>query len=116
MGNKTKTIFVDIDETICKNSQIDKSKARDYSLAVPIKENIQAINRLYEEGHNITYWTARGTQTGIDWREITEQQLDQWGAKYHNLILNKPAYDLYIDDKSINTRIWEELGRCLPEL
>ena len=92
-------IFVDVDETICYNEDNDKSKARDYSKSVPIKENIQAVNSLYEQGHEITYWTKK--------------QLMSWGAKHHDLILGKPAYDLYIDDKSINTRRWEETGRCI---
>ena len=96
-------IFVDIDETICYNENVDKSKARDYNLATPIKKNIETINKHYDEGHEITYWTARGSTTGIDWYETTKQQLIDWGAKHHNLILGKPYYDLYIDDKSINT-------------
>ncbi len=107
-------IFVDIDETICITAG-NPHEARDYVLAEPIIENIEAINSFYDAGHEITYWTARGTMTGIDWRKETENQLCLWGARYHNLILGKPAYDLYIDDKSINTKRWEDLGRCIPE-
>lgn len=107
-------IFVDIDETIC-NTPGDSHVARDYSLAVPITENINAINQYFENGHEITYWTARGTMTGIDWYELTKKQLVLWGAKHHDLVLGKPAYDLYIDDKSINTRRWEEKKQCSPE-
>lgn len=109
-------IFVDIDETICQNPNKDKHVPRDYSTSIPIKENIEAINKYYNEGHEITYWTARGTETGIDWRTITEQQLHKWGAKYHKLLLGKPSYDLYIDDKSMNTKFWEDTGRCIIEL
>ena len=108
-------IFVDIDETICHTNG-EKHLARDYTTAVPIMENIAAVNRLFNEGHEITYWTARGTVSGVDWYDTTKKQLEAWGAKHHNLILGKPAYDLYIDDKSINTRSWEKLGRCIPEL
>ena len=89
-------IYVDIDETIC-NYQGE----RRYDLAVPILENIEKINILYEEGHEITYWTARGSVTGIDWFDITKTQLDTWGCKYHKLITGqKPAYDLLICDKA----------------
>lgn len=109
-------IFVDIDETICYHNDNDKSKARDYNLAMPKKENIKAVNKMFDDGHEITYWTARGSQTGIDWYDLTKQQLNNWGAKHHNLILGKPAYDIYIDDKSINTKRWESIGRCIPEL
>ena len=48
------------------------------------------------------YWTARGTGSGIDWREVTEKQFKKWGVKYHELRFGKPIYDLFIDDKNIN--------------
>jgi len=109
-------IFVDVDETICQNINRNKDQARDYSRSEPIVENINAINKLYDAGHEITYWTARGASTGLDWYDITKFQLVKWGAKHHNLLLGKPHYDVYIDDKSINTKRWEENGRCIPEL
>jgi len=74
---------------------------RDYNLAKPYLENIKKINTLYEEGNKITYWTARGTMTGIDWYEVTKTQLNKWGCKYHHLSVGeKPAYDLLICDKT----------------
>jgi hypothetical protein len=89
-------IYVDIDETICFYEQ-----KREYPLAKPNFENIKKINILYEEGHTITYWTARGTVSKIDWHDLTKKQLDNWGCKYHNLITGqKPAYDLLICDKT----------------
>tara|TARA_R100000008_G_scaffold372_2_gene317 strand:- start:10173 stop:10478 length:306 start_codon:yes stop_codon:yes gene_type:complete len=91
-------IFVDIDETIC-----DSPENRDYTDARPIKKNIDKINSLFEEGNVIVYWTARGTGTGIDWRDTTEKQFAQWGVKYHELRFGKPIYDLFIDDKNINS-------------
>jgi hypothetical protein len=89
-------IYVDIDETICFYEG-----ERDYNLAKPSLENIKKINILFEEGNEITYWTARGTVTKIDWYKITKNQLDKWGCKYHKLITGqKPAYDLLICDKT----------------
>ena len=89
-------IYVDIDETICFYD-----KERDYNLAKPSLENIKKINTLFEEGHKITYWTARGSVTKINWFDVTKKQLDEWGCKYHNLITGeKPAYDLLICDKT----------------
>ena len=90
-------IFVDIDETICKTPA-----SRDYRLAKPIEQNIARINQLYDQGHTIVYWTARGTTTGIDWRQTTEQQFKKWHVRYHKLLFNKPNYDLFIDDKNIS--------------
>jgi hypothetical protein len=89
-------IYVDIDETICFYDS-----ERDYNLAKPYLENIKKINILFKEGNEITYWTARGTVTKIDWYKITKNQLDKWGCKYHKLIVGeKPAYDLLICDKT----------------
>jgi len=89
-------IYVDIDETICFYEG-----ERDYNLAKPSLENIKKINILFEEGNEITYWTARGTVTKIDWFDTTKKQLDEWGCKYHKLVVGeKPAYDLLICDKT----------------
>jgi len=96
-------IFVDIDDTICfYNDGLSKfSLGRDYSKAQPNLDNIEKINTLYNEGHNIKYWTARGSVTGTDWYEVTFNQLNNWGCKYHNLSVGeKPAYDLLICDKT----------------
>jgi|TARA_R100000808_G_scaffold25012_1_gene60450 hypothetical protein len=95
-------IYIDIDETICESPE-----DRNYSLAVPIKENIEKANKLYDEGNTIVYWTARGTVSGIDWREVTLNQFEVWGVKYHELKLGKPYYDLFIDDKNMNAEDWE---------
>ena len=89
-------IFVDIDETICFYTG-----EREYPLAEPDRTNIAKINALYEEGHTITYWTARGAVTKLDWYDLTEEQLKKWGCKYHNLSVGeKPPYDLLICDKT----------------
>ena len=97
-------IYVDIEETICVSPE-----DRDYKKAVPIEKNIKKINNLYDNDNKIVYWTARGTGTGKDWRQITEAQFKLWGVKYHELHFGKPIYDLFIDDKNINSsRFFEE--------
>jgi len=83
-------IYIDIDDTIC----------------IPIFKNIQKANKLYETGHTIIYWTARGTQTKIDWSDTTKKQFKEWGVKYHDIQFGKPYYDLFIDDKNINVKDW----------
>ena len=64
-------------------------------------ENIAKINKLYEEGNTIVYWTARGSRKQVDWYDFTKAQLDGWGAKYNELRVDKPYYDMFIDDKTI---------------
>lgn len=91
---QSKIIYVDIDGTIC-------SITRPYSDAQPIYEHIDKINKLYEEGSTIIYYTARGMVSKVDYTELTKQQLSNWGCKYTELKMNqKPDYDLYICDKS----------------
>ena len=96
-------IYVDIDDTICYRD--DKSNL-DYNLAKPYKERIEKINQLFDENNTIIYWTARGTKTGINWFQVTLQQLNSWGCKFNELRMNKPSYDLFIDDKNINSEIY----------
>jgi hypothetical protein len=90
--------YVDIDETICTSPE-----DRDYSMAKPILDRIRKINELHDSGNTIIYWTARGTGTGIDWSDITKKQFKDWGVKYDDLKFGKPIYDLFIDDKNINS-------------
>lgn len=90
-------IYVDIDNTICEGIN-----NLDYATAKPIKKAINKVNGFYDKGHIIIYWTARGTKSGIDWRELTESQFKEWGVKYHELKFGKPAFDLLIDDKAFN--------------
>ena len=87
-------IYVDIDGTVC-------TTVGGYMNAKPNFEAFAKINRFYDEGNIIVYWTARGKTTGINWSELTGQQLTDWGCKFHDLIMNqKPNYDLLICDKT----------------
>jgi uncharacterized HAD superfamily protein len=95
--------YVDIDGTIC-----DQELGKHYSLSKPYKERIEHFNELFDQGHEIHYWTARGQQSKIDYTELTKQQLKDWGVKYTSLKLGKPHYDLWIDDKSRNANMYFE--------
>tara|TARA_Y100000389_G_C17400204_1_gene484884 strand:+ start:25 stop:327 length:303 start_codon:yes stop_codon:yes gene_type:complete len=92
-------IFVDIDETICFYEGI-----REYHLAKPNITNISKINKLYDKGNEITYYTARASVLKDrlkEFTELTKNQLKEWGAKHHHLSVGeKPAYDLLICDKT----------------
>ena len=89
-------LYIDIDNTICTTPSQGSDK---YEKAIPIYERIAEVNKLYDQGNSITYWTARGAATGVDYTELTRAQLAEWGCKYNKLQMNKPAYDLYVDDK-----------------
>jgi hypothetical protein len=56
---------------------------------------------MYNRGYKIVFWTSRGVGTGQCYRDLTTKQLTDWGVKYHELRLDKPIFDLLIDDKAI---------------
>ena len=92
---------IDIDGTITHT--VDS----DYENAIPRLDRIDAINKLYDEGHTIMYFSARGMTNPSNIKlhkltQLTYTQLEQWGCKYHKLQLEKPSGDVYIDDKGIN--------------
>jgi hypothetical protein len=90
-------IYVDIDETILMTQNMD------YENSQPMYDRIEKINKLYDEGNTIIYWTARGTGSGKDWFDVTKKQFERFKVKYHDLKFGKPIYDLFVDDKNINS-------------
>ena len=116
-----KNYLIDIDGTICDtpfrlDDAHDADKSTHYSQATPHYSRIDVINDLYDKGHNITYWTARGSVSGEDFTELTRNQLEEWGCKYHHLVVGtKPHFDMYICDKSYNSEsFFQYKGRELP--
>ena len=99
---------IDIDGTIC--DKLECREDADYETSIPKLDRIHKINSLYDEGHTIKYLTARGMGRYSDSRilahkhfyDITYNQLKSWACKFHQLILGKPAGDIYIDDKGIS--------------
>ena len=98
LTEKNKIYCIDIDGTLC-------TEDCEYKDAQPIQKVINKINTLYEHNKIILY-TARGYTSKKDWRELTEEQLEKWGVKYHTLILQKPFADYYIDNKAIDILDW----------
>ena len=68
---------VDIDGVLCSIS------VNHYSECIPDKHSIDAINQLYDAGHTINIYTARGTRSGAAWVQFTIDQLKGWGIRYH---------------------------------
>lgn len=99
-----KRFVFDIDGVIAKFN-----KELTYDKSLPEEKMIKAINNLYDKGNEIILHTARGYVTGIDWEEVTKNQLEEWGLKYHELHFGKPNADYYIDDKMIPMEMITEL-------
>lgn len=95
MSGNQKFVF-DIDGVIAEYRE-----NLDYASASPDYGIISSINQLYEAGNYIVLFTARGTKTGIDWKEVTKKQMEEWGVKYHELKFGKPDADFYVDDKMV---------------
>ena len=96
--NKNRRIkyMIDIDGTICNKTNSD------YLTCKPRKDKIDLFNRLYNNGHEVHYWTARGANSGKNWDNLTIEQLESWDVKYNTINMGKPHYDVWIDDKAIN--------------
>lgn len=98
----------DIDGVICE------TEGTDYHGALPRREVIERINRLYDAGHEIVLQTARGMGTlGGDlarvheaWYAFTVEQMRGFGLRFHALYLGKTHADFYIDDKGMNVVDW----------
>ena len=98
------TYVIDIDGTICTQTSGDYGSAKCYA------DRVKRVNALFDEGHTIIFHTARGmgrSRGSIHGAyqscfEITKRQLEEWGCKYHKLILGKPAGDVYVDDRAVS--------------
>lgn len=102
---KPMTLVFDIDGTVC-----DHQAGQSIIDAQPYKDRIALINQLHDAGNRIIYFTARGMShnnpddddINKKIKKITKKQLDEWGAKYDDLIFGKPEADAYIDNRGIN--------------
>tara|TARA_B100002019_G_C20801263_1_gene371365 strand:+ start:187 stop:534 length:348 start_codon:yes stop_codon:yes gene_type:complete len=100
---KKKTFCFDIDNTICTTVK------KDYFKAKPKKKVIFLINSLYDKGHTIKIFTGRYMGRNNDninaakrqGYKKTYNQLKKWNLKFHKLLLGKPSFDIFVDDKAL---------------
>lgn len=111
-----KNYLIDIDGTICED--IPNEQPWRMALAEEYLGAREVINKWYDEGHIITFFTSRVEST----RNITEIWLKQHGFKYHYLLMNKPRGGNYhwIDNHIVKaTRylgVWSELTTKTHEI
>jgi capsule biosynthesis phosphatase len=99
-----KKIVVDIDGTLCENTN-----GKNYPDAPPKFDVIAKVNQYWHAGYHVTIFTARGmniysgdlTLIEKNLRPITEAWLLRHGVQYDRLLFGKPPSDMYIDDKGI---------------
>lgn len=105
-----KIIAIDLDHTICNTPKDQESTRELYSNASPMLDNINYVNKLFDLGHRIIIYTARGQKSCggympeiIDkYYSTTVEWLKKNNVKYHELVFGKIYYDILIDDKAHN--------------
>ncbi len=108
-----KIMLVDIDGTCCEDIMNEDSHL--YPTAKVIEGSVEQINKWYDEGDHITFFTARENKD----REVTETWLKENGFKYHGLIMDKPRCTnpndeyFWIDNRKVRgvtyTGVWSDL-------
>ncbi|HQU59961.1 MAG: phosphoheptose isomerase [Phaeodactylibacter sp.] len=84
LPESVKNFLIDIDGTICDD--IPNEEPERMLTTLPYPDALKIINKWYEEGHLITFFSSRTEEH----REITEKWLKKHDFKYHSLLLNKP--------------------------
>lgn len=79
-----KNYLIDIDGTICDD--IPNEEPERMATAALYPEALETLNKWYDEGHIITFFTSRTEEH----RSVTEQWLKENGFKYHGLLMGKP--------------------------
>ena len=97
---KQKLFLIDIDGTICDD--ILNENYYLYPTANVFPRALEIINKWYDEGNVITFFTARESKD----RNVTLEWLDKHGFKYHGLIMDKPRINdqqeyVWIDNKKV---------------
>tara|TARA_B100000945_G_scaffold316315_2_gene317005 strand:- start:620 stop:1045 length:426 start_codon:yes stop_codon:yes gene_type:complete len=79
-----KNYLIDIDGTICDDIPNEEPwRMKDAKL---YPDALELINKWYDEGHIIYFFTSRTEEH----REVTEQWLNQHNFNYHGMIFGKP--------------------------
>lgn len=104
--------LIDIDGTVCDDIKNEDSHL--YSTATVLPNSREIINKWYDEGNVITFFTARESKD----RDVTEQWLKDNGFKYHGLVMDKPRIKdnqeyVWIDNRKVRAitylGTWSEL-------
>lgn len=84
LPESVKNFLIDIDGTICDD--IPNEEPERMLTVLPYPDALKIINKWYDEGHVITFFTSRTEEH----REYTEIWLNKHGFKYHAVLFCKP--------------------------
>jgi hypothetical protein len=79
-----KNFLIDLDGTVCDD--VPNEEPERMATVLPYPDALKIINKWYDEGHVITFFTSRTEGH----REITEAWLKRHGFRYHAIIFGKP--------------------------
>jgi hypothetical protein len=118
--DEVKRIFlIDIDGTV--SDDIKNEDSHLYASAYAYTDARAVLNRWYDAGHTITFFTARESKD----REVTEQWLEKNGFKYHSLLMDKPRIKdgqeyVWIDNRKVRAvtyqGTWSDLTKVEAEI
>src|SRR3989338_9854403 len=108
LGKKL-TIAIDVDGTVADCSRVDFGKVNknpaELMKARPIKGALEAVKKLYREGHTIVFYSSRNHGS----RKMTERWLKIHGFPFHHIKMEKFVAHVYIDDRAINGCKWKRI-------
>lgn len=84
LPEEVKNYLIDIDGTVTED--VPNEEPERMSTCAPFADALEIINKWYDEGHIITFFTSRTE----DHREVTEDWLTKHDFKYHGLLMGKP--------------------------
>jgi|TARA_B100001540_G_C15746546_1_gene614796 uncharacterized HAD superfamily protein len=84
LSSEIKNYLIDIDGTI--GDDIPNEEPWRMKDAKIYPDALEMINKWYDEGHVICFFTSRTEEH----REVTEEWLNKNGFKYHDIIFGKP--------------------------
>ena len=84
LPNGVKNFLIDIDGTICDD--IPNEEPERMGTCLPYPDALRIVNKWYDEGHIITFFTSRTEEH----REVTEEWLTKHNFKWHSMLMGKP--------------------------
>jgi hypothetical protein len=103
LPENVKNYLIDIDGTVCED--VPNEEPERMATAEHYPDALRTLNRWYEQGHIITFFTSRTE----DHREVTERWLQEKGFRYHGLLMGKPRGGNYhwIDNHLVRATRYE---------
>ena len=84
LPDEVKNYLIDIDGTV--TDDVPNEEPERMVTCEPYPDALEVLNKWYDEGHIITFFTSRTEEH----RVVTEEWLKRHGFKYHGLLMGKP--------------------------